>query len=138
MSDDEVADMVAGNWERFARLQRMIWQGLGVPHLQIIQPNQYIPNSKPLSEKEQQLYYKPENKEDMLRNYQRIILASQKLRNEGVPSYDFTRVFSQHGETIYNDDCCHFNDLGYDLFEKEIFRVLDKMNLKRKQRISSQ
>ena len=43
-----------------------------------------------------------------------------RLREHGINYFDLTKIFENNPETLYRDDCCHFNELGYELLAEQM------------------
>ncbi|MBI1387683.1 MAG: hypothetical protein GC154_04480 [bacterium] len=90
-----------------------------------LQPNQYLEGSKPFSQEE---------KDHFLNNvvyrqyasagFPMLVQLGAELQADGVPFYDLTPLFQQTPETVYMDDCCHFNDLGQEILARKIGDVI--------------
>jgi lysophospholipase L1-like esterase len=77
-----------------------------------LQPNQYLKDSKPLSEQERRIAIDPLRIEGTNEIMVSLKAAVQDLRHHGVPIFDLTNIFSSTKDTVYKDDCCHLNNLG--------------------------
>ncbi len=133
--------IVSGPREKFADEQAMyahlaaIWRdssiqmaGLcranGLRYFHFLQPNQYLPDSKPMSEEEKKIatqaswaYQKP-----IATCYPKMRAEGETLRKQGVAFFDLTQLFADHPETIYRDKCCHYNARGDQLLAEAISR----------------
>lgn len=89
----------------------------GLTYLHVLQPNQYLEGSKPLTENEKKVAYDPTNAwGQIIRNdYKQMIASGTNLKGKGVAFYDFTDVFQNVNEDLYTDTCCHFNVRGNEL-----------------------
>ena len=58
--------------------------------------------------------------------YPRLLAAGEELVAEGVRFFDATRVFEGIEDTLYVDDCCHFNERGNDLLAEAIARFVSE------------
>lgn len=90
-----------------------------------LQPNQYVPNSKPLSDVEKREFVTSENLSRFVPEwYPRIRELYRDLEKEGIFTVDLTEVFSETTETTYADECCHLNALGRRMATDEIFEAI--------------
>ena len=82
-----------------------------------LQPNQYAPDSKPLSPEEREQIYKPDRLHGYFatRGYPLLPDFSRDLPGQGIHYFDLTGIFADHPETLYIDDCCHLNARGNEL-----------------------
>ena len=89
----------------------------GAEYYHFLQPNQYAPDSKPLSPEELEVAYSPESYTEFLvaKGYPLLLEFGQELPGQGVNYFDLTRIFAAHPETLYRDICCHLNARGYEL-----------------------
>ena len=100
-------------WKKYTILQDdVVRKRTGKPVLFFLQPNQYLKDSKPLSEEEKRIAIDPHRVKDTNEMMMSLRRAVQDLRRDGVPIFDLTGIFSDITETVYKDDCCHLNDLG--------------------------
>lgn len=86
----------------------------GIRYYHVLQPNQYVEGSKPLSETERRTAYREDHRyrHGARAGYPWLIADCQALRDEGVRCLDATGVFAGIDETLYVDDCCHFSERG--------------------------
>ena len=100
----------------------------GAEYYHFLQPNQYVPDSKPLSAIELEYHYTPggrygsfvaEGYPPLLREF------SRDLQSRGINYFDLTRIFVDRRETLYRDDCCHFNDHGSELLAAAMVERLE-------------
>lgn len=96
-----------------------------VPTLFVLQPNQYLPNSKPLSDVEKRELLTSENLSRFVPEwYPRVRGLYNDLGSEEIFTLDLTEVFSETQETTYADECCHLNALGRRIVTDEIFEAI--------------
>ncbi|MEZ5196157.1 MAG: hypothetical protein R2764_07080 [Bacteroidales bacterium] len=97
-------------------------------YFHFLQPNQYIEGSKNLSSKEFEIAFESgpfTYKYAVQKGYWLLQEEGKKLLQEGVNFVDLTQMFRNESRTVYNDKCCHFNQLGYDLIADKItLRIL--------------
>lgn len=88
-----------------------------IDYIHVLQPNQYFEGSKILSETEKQLYTN-------LPTYGNIIRSNYaKLSSEGLITQNFRDqryLFKNFSETVYSDNCCHFNQVGMESIVNDI------------------
>jgi hypothetical protein len=46
------------------------------------------------------------------------------LQDAGIDFHDLSQLFAEHGETLYIDNCCHFNGDGNELLARVIAQAL--------------
>jgi len=133
-SFDSNASMYKGNKKKLFEDLVYYWKNssIQINHLSqsnkflyfhFLQPNQYHPGSKILSEAEKIHAYTNEPykyKEAVLLAYPLLIKEGENLKKENVNFYDLTQIFKNDDRTLYIDKCCHLNKLGYDHVSKEM------------------
>ena len=104
-------------WYRSSALLSRLAATAGADYYHFLQPNQYIPNSKPLSPEERRYYYDPEysRRADYANTYPLLQQFGDALKQQGVHYSDLAPIFNDHPETLYRDDCCHLNRRGNEL-----------------------
>lgn len=114
LDEDEARDALADNWAASSRLMAAMVKAAGGVYLHVLQPNQYIQGSKPLSLDEERyaISASGENSRLTRAGYARLSQAIPGLKASGVLFFDATGVFSNVEETLYYDPCCHFNSKG--------------------------
>jgi hypothetical protein len=94
------------------------------PYFHFIQPNQYVRDSKPYTdeEKESFLLGGEDQFQRITKYYERLDQIVDTLSAGGVQASSLDKVFADIPETIYNDSCCHLNDLGKALVSEAMMR----------------
>ena len=89
----------------------------GAEYYHFLQPNQYAPDSKPLSPEEQAVAYKPDEGHGpfVAQGYPLLRQFSRDLPSQGVNYFDLSGIFADRRETLYRDACCHLTGRGYEL-----------------------
>lgn len=138
-SDEENARAVCDLWTDASRQLHRLCVGNRIAYVHILQPNQYLAGSKPLSALEKQKFYVAHEQfaEAIRTIYPRLRLASETLRAEGVACYDGTQLFAAVEETIYADYFCHYNQKGNDLLAEMAAKLVVE-NLRANFRTGSQ
>ena len=98
----------------------------GTRYHHFLQPNQYFVGSKPMRDAEKQvaiLEHHPYS-QGVRKGYPLLIRMSEILRRERVSYHDLTRIFAAHPEPLYADDCCHYNQAGYEIMAEAIARAI--------------
>ncbi len=122
-SDEEMYREMAAHWRRSSAAMDRLCSLNGATYLHFLQPNQYVPGSKPLTEEEVEVAIDPD-----FHGVYRVPLAypifreeGRRLRDElGVEFFDLTELYADETRTVYNDFCCHVNQLGADLMAEAI------------------
>lgn len=123
-------------WKNASEQMAKISKENGMFYIHILQPNQYYQGSKVLSdeEKNKAFYNYTVSSDDpslMLsyrwaatKGYPLLVEAGKELAKQGEYFFDFTQIFSGVTETIYVDDCCHYNTRGNELFVHAIVNAI--------------
>lgn len=112
--DGDCTELVADLWANASRLTAAVAQQMGAEYLHLLQPNQYVEGSKPLSDQERATAFAPhtEKARSAREGYPILRQRGQALRAEGVAFHDLSGLFSDTEETVYLDTCCHYNAFG--------------------------
>jgi hypothetical protein len=89
----------------------------GIDYLHVLQPNQYLPGAKILSEQERREFI------NRPRYGEHVRLHYGAFSREGLNAVNFRDqryLFKDNAETLYNDDCCHFNEKGIQYLADDI------------------
>jgi hypothetical protein len=116
--------LVADLWQQGSILMHEIASARGALYAHGLQPNQYVPDGKPLSEEERRVAWRVPS------GFQRRVAAgypvlqerAEALAEAGVAFFDLTDVFAGVEATRYVDDCCHANQPGYQELAREWVR----------------
>jgi len=121
----DVERVILNTWEQSSLQMHRTVLANGARYLEILHPNQYIPDSKPFSEEELKYYIKPNHPyaKPAREIYPILIQNAQTLLHEGVNMVDATKLFQHNPETLYADDCCHYNRKGYELLTQPIMNA---------------
>ncbi|RIL07891.1 MAG: hypothetical protein DCC71_01430 [Proteobacteria bacterium] len=113
--------LIADLWERTSRSMDAMARAAGAVYVHALQPNQYVPGSKPLNETERARAFRQYHASESVRNaYPLLRERGQRLREDGIAFHDLTGVFAGRDETIYRDDCCHVNAHGNALLARAV------------------
>lgn len=95
-------------------------------YMEFLQPNQYLPNTKPFNKVELKKYVNLKNPYSQATRiiYPKIIDKVPELKEQGVSVFDLTNIFVGERGQIYIDDCCHYNRRGYSLMTDGILKAL--------------
>jgi hypothetical protein len=122
----QVCRLLAEHWARSSSLMFDLSRARGIRYVHFLQPNQYLPGSKPMSRKERLVAFAPAHpyKSAVENCYPSLIEAGKALAGHGVPFHDLTGLFVGHPEPLYEDACCHYNQEGKRLLAKTIGKVV--------------
>ncbi len=113
-------------WGRASIQMHELCRGLGIEYYHFLQPNQYLPGSKPLSERELEIAYRAGHpyRRAVEQGYPQLVREGRWLHRQGVGFHDLTLLFAGRPETLYRDHCCHVNDAGNELVLAAVARVI--------------
>ena len=114
-------------WHRGALMMRELAELAGADYYHFLQPNQYVPDSKPLSDRELAFawHFGTPEKVAVEQGYPLLQEISRDLPGRGVNYFDLTGIFAGHTETLYRDTCCHVNDAGNELLAAAMMRRME-------------
>lgn len=115
------AELVA-IWRRSSLQMHQLCESRGILYVHFLQPNQYVPDSKVLSDHERRHAIRENHpyRPGALAGYPGLIGAGPSLSAAGVRFHDLTGLFRDVDATVYADACCHFNDLGKELLARAV------------------
>jgi hypothetical protein len=116
------------SWERFSRLEVALLKHKKTPYAFFIQPTQYLPGSKILSEEEKQNAFDKIDAGKKKAKYLALENKIKNMRSEGINYFPLTRIFKDTAKTVFNDPCCHLNDLGNEIMGRKIIKKLKEIN----------
>lgn len=131
-SDEAIKEEAIDIWQRSSMAMHQHCQANGTLYLHVLQPNQYVPGSKPLSTFETEKCIDRGGPIDITVKtlFPRLIEKGLKLKARGLAFSDQTMVFSDVAESLYVDPWCHFNEEGNRLLCEalvpEILELLDQ------------
>ena len=123
----DLSQMALRGWYRGSVLLDELSRVAGAEYYHFLQPNQYVPDSKPLSDEERAVAYDPEHRAISIYrdSYPLLRRLGEELRQQGINYYDLTQLFADNRETLYKDDCCHLNARGNELLAASMVRHLE-------------
>lgn len=94
----------------------------GTLYLHLLQPNQYVPDSKPMGREERQRAFQEGHpyQQPVLEGYPLLAEAGESLSQEWVRFHDLRSLFRDHPEPLYFDNCCHFNQKGNEILAEHV------------------
>lgn len=110
-------------WMKSSRQIGLLSKAGEFEYFHFLQPNQYDKGSKELNEEELNIAYEQgpfAYKDAAAAGYPLLREQGKLLLNEGVNFTDLSMLFSAEKRTVYNDKCCHFNLLGYEMIADKI------------------
>jgi hypothetical protein len=125
-SDDEMYRVLVSLWSRSSLQLAQLLACHGGLYAHFLQPNQYLPGTKPLTDRERARAYLPDHPYRMhvVKGYPLLREAGAELARRGVHFVDLTQLFAGSREEIYSDTCCHFTLRGYERIARETARQI--------------
>lgn len=114
---DELRQIAAESWYWGAWLLARLARRHGAEYYHFLQPNQYVPGAKPLTDEELAKAFREESQgvEEVRLGYPLLMARGRRLREQGVEFFDLSDIYADSSETLYKDDCCHLNERGHEL-----------------------
>jgi hypothetical protein len=124
----EMISAVVPIWEQSSIQLSRLCKANGIRYFHFLQPNQYIVGSKPMGKEEARVAIKKDTTQSYgpaaALGYPFLQEAGPRLRRAGVSFTDLTRIFANHPEPLYVDDCCHVDKHGNELLAEAIGQVV--------------
>ncbi len=113
---------LADQWKASSLQMHRLSTANGAAYWHFLQPNQYLPGAKPMGKSERDLTISEASPygSHVVAGYPTFIEVGRSLPSAGVAYHDLTQIFSQEQRALYEDDCCHLNDLGNQLLATAI------------------
>jgi hypothetical protein len=117
-------DFLVQTWADSSVVMDRICKAYGMRYFHFLQPNQYVPGSKPIlaAERKIAIYEGHPYSKGVERGYPLLIEKGETLRTKKVAFHDLTQLFAGHPEPLYADNCCHYNQAGYEIMAEAIAR----------------
>ena len=125
-NDQALLEDLVTLWSRASRLMDGVSRSTGITYLHFIQPNQYLPGSKPMGTEELAVAINPRSRPGgwVERGYPLMIEEGRSLRDDGVLFFDVSMLFADTSETVYVDTCCHLNELGETMLAEAVIDAI--------------
>jgi hypothetical protein len=119
--DNEALARCVALWKDSSQQIDRLCRANGIAYLHVLQPNQYVPGSKPMGDAERLETglgnrYSP----FVEQGYPLLVRAGQSLRDTGVAFHDLTMLFAEIEEPLYADRFCHYNERGNRLLAEAV------------------
>jgi hypothetical protein len=108
-SDRELLNDIARTWALSSLQMHRLCAAEGMRYHHFLQPNQYVPGSKPMGAAEKAVAYREDNEYRLpvAEGYPLLQAEGLHLASLGVDFHDLTRLYAGVTEPLYIDDCCH-------------------------------
>lgn len=126
-ADDALIAEMADAWYRTSLAMHALCRAHGIRYVHVLQPNQYLPDSKPMRAEERRVAFRDDHPFRPLVEvgYPLLRAHGQQLVAAGVEFHDLSTIFAGVTEQIYIDECCHFNKRGNDLLAEALVQLLE-------------
>ena len=110
-------------WYHYSNSQYLLFKSLKKKSLFILQPNLWVPKSKPFSDQEKKFKHNSpfSPKTDVANSYRLAKLLSKEALFK---LHDFSNIFEDTTETVYQDNCCHLNEKGNYILINNIVEII--------------
>ena len=117
---------LAAYWKRGSQQMRHLAESNGMLYFHFLQPNQYLPRSKPMGAYERAIAYSDTQWfiPYLVEGYPLLSQAGKELQREGEHFHDLTMLFAGVREPLYVDNCCHYNLKGDHMFSEAIGKAV--------------
>lgn len=121
-SEEAELQYCADVWCRTSMMMHDLCRPRQISYFHFLQPNQYVPKSKPIGPEEAQTAIHKESPfaRPVTLGYPLLQAKGAELTAHGVAFTDLTQVFASHPEPLYKDDCCHVNETGDQILAEAI------------------
>lgn len=125
-TDADVKKQIIDTWKQSTIQMNHIAKANGAQYIEFLQPNQYVPNTKPYSAEELQKFVNKNHPyAEITKNmYPELIRAAHSSSSDDLTIVDLSQVFLHKNETLYADDCCHYNKRGYEILTSAIMDAI--------------
>jgi hypothetical protein len=117
---------IAKEWRNSSLALAGLCQARGIRYVHLLQPNQYVADTKPMGAAERAIAIDPNHirRESVEKGYPAMLRELPALQAAGVEAHDLTRLYASVREAVYEDSCCHVNQLGNELIADYLVSVL--------------
>lgn len=121
-SQIELFDDAAALWARSSLQMFHVARSQGIAYQHFLQPSQYVPDSKRLTERERRRALREKSIGQLagVKGYPLLQQRGRRLRAQGVPFSDLTGAFRDVSGAVYRDQCCHLSNRGYEILARLI------------------
>lgn len=109
----DLYEQIATEWAGASILMHAMLQSRGIPYYHFLQPNQYV-SLKSFSPEELRTALTEGHpyRAGAELGYPALLAQEERLAQSGVAFHSAVDIFDDELNTLYIDDCCHFNALG--------------------------
>lgn len=117
---------IADHWEACSVMMKAICDANGITYIHMLQPNQYFESERTLTDEERRIAFGEDHvyRPGVVQGYPILRARIDDLKDRGVDFHDLTSIYDDIPESIYIDECCHPNQLGYDIVAEYVARAI--------------
>jgi hypothetical protein len=125
MSDEILFKEISRQWASSLLLMKALLDSKQIQFFAFLQPNQYFSN-KSFTAEERKIAFVPNgtSARGVQKGYPFLLAEIDGLRKQGVHIISAVSVFDDMKETLFIDDCCHFNEMGHDILSAFIAQTI--------------
>jgi hypothetical protein len=125
-SDEELYEEIGSLWKRCSLQADRICRSNGIKYFHFLQPNQYVPGSKPMGDAERKIAYTEKHpyRPGVDKGYPVLLRQGQELVKQGTNFRELTRLFENVTEPLYIDDVGHVNRRGNEILAERIAETI--------------
>jgi hypothetical protein len=126
---EKAYDKMISIWYQSSLTMSQVLKARKIPYFHFIQPNQYYQTKRVFTEEEKKLYLGTDSPySDAIKSgYPKLLSKVEDLRKEQVNVFSAVNVLDGEKETVYRDNCCHYNNIGQNLLGDYISEAIIKV-----------
>ncbi|MEK6334215.1 MAG: hypothetical protein AABM67_04645 [Acidobacteriota bacterium] len=126
LDDSTACEKIASIWADASLTIKNTLKERDTPYFHFIQPNQYYQTNRKFTEAETKiaLNHQSPYEEAVIKGYPPILSRLEFLKQSGVDVYSAVNLFDNTPDIVYEDNCCHYNQVGNELFLKYISKTI--------------
>jgi len=116
--EDRAFQEIVASWSASSLLMKQLLAQRNISYFEFIQPNQYHPTGRVFSKDERAIAIIESSnfRPGVLKGYPLLLAELAKLQQAGVNVQSAINVFDKVDGAVYEDDCCHYNERGNQVF----------------------
>jgi hypothetical protein len=126
---EKAYDKMISIWYQSSLTMSQVLKARKIPYFHFIQPNQYYQTKRVFTEEEKKLYIGTDSPySDAIKiEYPKLLSKVEDLRKDQVNIFSAVNVLDGTKETVYRDNCCHYNNIGQNLLGDYISEAIIKV-----------
>lgn len=127
-TEDQVFEEAVTSWADSSLMMEQLLAQRNIPYFQFIQPNQYEPTGRVFGKDEAAIAINEASdfRSPVLKGYPMLLAELRRLQQKGVHVQSAVNVFDAVKETVYRDNCCHYNERGNWVFGEFIASTIQQ------------